>query len=128
MLVPRPILSSVSGSDEFAPRDAIPDASTAAALFPRVRGTRPAPRSPSEYVMATFVANYRAEYADEDPTTAAFSAHAYDAAWLARVRPNPAHDADEREVEAVGRNAGKRMLEYVRAPVRTETKLTSVRA
>lgn len=58
-------------------------AAAAAALFPRIRGTRPAPRNPDDYVMATFVANYRAEYADEDPTTAAFSAHAYDAAWVA---------------------------------------------
>jgi len=56
-------------------------ASAAAALFPRVRGTRPAPRDPNEYVYASFIADYRAEYA-EDPTATAFSAHSYDAAWL----------------------------------------------
>jgi branched-chain amino acid transport system substrate-binding protein len=57
-------------------------AAPAAALFPRIRGTRPAPRGPEDYVYASFVANYKAEYNGEDPTVAAFSAHAYDAAWL----------------------------------------------
>jgi branched-chain amino acid transport system substrate-binding protein len=59
--------------------DGVPDAS---GLFARVRGTRPAPRLASDYVYASFVANYRAEYHDQDPTAAAFSAHAYDAAWV----------------------------------------------
>src|SRR6185295_845829 len=36
-----------------------------------------------DYVFASFVANYRAEYTGEDPTAATFSHHAYDAAWLA---------------------------------------------
>jgi ABC-type branched-subunit amino acid transport system substrate-binding protein len=54
----------------------------ASALFPRIRGTRPAPRGFDDYVFATFVADYKAEYRGEDPTTAPFSAHAYDATWL----------------------------------------------
>jgi branched-chain amino acid transport system substrate-binding protein len=58
-------------------------AATAAALFPRIRGTRPAPRGLDDYVYAAFVANYKAEYAGEDPAAATFSAHAYDATWLA---------------------------------------------
>jgi branched-chain amino acid transport system substrate-binding protein len=57
-------------------------ASNATALFPRIRGTRPAPRSLDDYVYATFVANYKAEYGGEDPTGNAFAAHAYDAGWL----------------------------------------------
>ena len=58
-------------------------AAEAAALFPRIRGTRPAPLDPSDYVYASFVAGYRAEYGGENPTAATYSAHAYDAAWLA---------------------------------------------
>lgn len=54
----------------------------AARVFARVRGTRPAPRDPNDYVYASFIANYRAEYQGQDPTAATFSAHAYDAAWL----------------------------------------------
>jgi hypothetical protein len=59
------------------------NAAAAAKLFPRVRGTRPAPRDAKDYVFASFVANYKAEYGGEDPTAATFSHHAYDAAWLA---------------------------------------------
>jgi branched-chain amino acid transport system substrate-binding protein len=58
-------------------------AAAAAALFPRIRGTRPAPRNLDDYVYAAFVANFKAEYAGQDPTAAAFSPHAYDATWLA---------------------------------------------
>ena len=43
-------------------------AAGAAALFPHVRGTRPAPLDPDEYVYASFVAGYRAEYGGENPT------------------------------------------------------------
>lgn len=57
-------------------------ADSAAGLFPRVRGTRPAPRDPSDYELASFIAEYRTEYAGADPTGATFSAHAFDAAWL----------------------------------------------
>jgi branched-chain amino acid transport system substrate-binding protein len=57
-------------------------AGAAASLFPRVRGTRPAPRDASDYVLASFAADYRAEYRGENPLAATFSAHAYDAAWL----------------------------------------------
>jgi ABC-type branched-subunit amino acid transport system substrate-binding protein len=69
---------------EAAANQAVLDgAAEAAGLFPRIRGTRPAPLDPSEYVYASFVAGYRAEYGGEDPAAATYSAHAYDAAWLA---------------------------------------------
>src|SRR5205814_4110184 len=57
-------------------------AAGASALFPRIRGTRPAPRGLDNYVYATFVADYKAEYGGEDPAAATFSAHSYDATWL----------------------------------------------
>ena len=69
-------------TDAAANQAVLTAATGAAALFPRVRGTRPAPRDPSDRVFASFVADYRAEYQGESPTSAAFSAHAYDAAWL----------------------------------------------
>lgn len=68
-------------TDAAANQTVLDGAAGAAALFPRIRGTRPAPRDPGDYVYASFVADYRAEYGG-DPTGAAFSAHAYDAAWL----------------------------------------------
>jgi hypothetical protein len=40
------------------------------------------------------------------------------AAWLARIRPEPAHDAAARDVEAIGERAVKRMLDHMRAPER----------
>jgi hypothetical protein len=40
------------------------------------------------------------------------------AAWLARIRPDPAHDAARRDVEAIGERAVKRMLDHLRAPER----------
>jgi ABC-type branched-subunit amino acid transport system substrate-binding protein len=58
-------------------------AAAASSLFPRVRGTRPAPRDAKDYVYASFVANYKAEYGGADPASATFSHHSYDAAWLA---------------------------------------------
>jgi hypothetical protein len=42
------------------------------------------------------------------------------AAWLARVRPEPAHDASAQDMEIIGKRAFKRMLEHTRAPVRPE--------
>ena len=51
-------------------------------LYPRVRGTRPAPRDAAEFVYASFIADFRAEYGGASPEGATFSAHAYDAAWL----------------------------------------------
>lgn len=70
-------------TDAAANQSVFMGASGAASVFPRVRGTRPAPRDPSQYVFASFSADYRNEYAGEDPNTATFSAHAYDAGWLA---------------------------------------------
>jgi branched-chain amino acid transport system substrate-binding protein len=70
-------------TDAAANQSVLTGASAAGKLFPRVRGTRPAPRDVKDYVFASFVANYKAEYHGEDPTAATFSQHAYDAAWLA---------------------------------------------
>jgi branched-chain amino acid transport system substrate-binding protein len=68
---------------DAAANQAVLEGSVAAAgLFPRIRGTRPAPRDANDYVYASFLANYRSEYGGQDPTAATFSAHAYDAAWL----------------------------------------------
>jgi branched-chain amino acid transport system substrate-binding protein len=68
-------------TDAAANQAVLDRAAPASWLFPRIRGTRPAPRDLNDYVYASFAADYRAEYA-EDPTVTAFSAHAYDAAWL----------------------------------------------
>jgi branched-chain amino acid transport system substrate-binding protein len=68
-------------TDAAANQTVLDGAAAASGLFPRIRGTRPAPRDPNDYVYASFTADYRAEYAD-DPTVTAFSAHSYDAAWL----------------------------------------------
>jgi branched-chain amino acid transport system substrate-binding protein len=70
-------------TEAAANQEVLTGSATAAALYPHVRGTRPAPRDPNDYVFASFIADYRAEYAGALPTTANFSAHAYDAAWLA---------------------------------------------
>jgi branched-chain amino acid transport system substrate-binding protein len=69
-------------TDAAANQAVLTGSATAATLFPRVRGTRPAPRDPGEYVFASFIADFRAEYAGALPTTASFSAHAFDATWL----------------------------------------------
>jgi ABC-type branched-subunit amino acid transport system substrate-binding protein len=70
-------------TDAAANEGVLLGASAASALFRRVRGTRPAPRDRQEYVFASFVANYKAQYMGQDPTTATFSDHSYDATWLA---------------------------------------------
>jgi hypothetical protein len=36
------------------------------------------------------------------------------AAWLARVRPDPAHDAAAEDVEEIGKRAVERMLQHIR--------------
>jgi branched-chain amino acid transport system substrate-binding protein len=54
--------------------------SSAEDLFPNVLGTIPA--TPSGLAFDTFVASYFSVF-DQDPTEFGFSAHAYDAAWLA---------------------------------------------
>jgi branched-chain amino acid transport system substrate-binding protein len=68
-------------TDAAANQAVLDGAAAAAPLFPRVRGTRPAPRGMNDYVFASFAADYMAEYA-EDATTTTFSAHSYDGAWL----------------------------------------------
>lgn len=53
----------------------------AAALFPRIRGTRPRPLDTSDTVTSTFVASYAAEYGS-DVQPFSFTAHAYDMTWM----------------------------------------------
>jgi branched-chain amino acid transport system substrate-binding protein len=74
---------SIFLTDAAANQAVLTGAASAAGIYPHVRGTRPAPRDPSEYVLASFIADFRAEYAGALPTTATFSAHAFDATWLA---------------------------------------------
>jgi len=60
----------------------IEDTSAAARpLFDNVRGT--VPRTPSGGAFKAFAAFYGLEYNGEDPSDFGFSAHAFDAAWLA---------------------------------------------
>jgi hypothetical protein len=49
------------------------------------------------------------------------------AAWLARVRPDPAHDAPPDEVELVANRAVRRMLEYVHPSHRPVAPMTNAR-
>jgi ABC-type branched-subunit amino acid transport system substrate-binding protein len=69
-------------TDAAANKSVLTAAASAASLYPRVRGTRPAPGDPNDYVLASFIAEYRASNGGASPMTATFSAHAYDAAWL----------------------------------------------
>jgi branched-chain amino acid transport system substrate-binding protein len=69
-------------TDAAANAAVLTGAAGAAALFPNVHGTRPAPRSMDDFVYASFFGNYKAEYSPEDPSAATFSAHSYDATWL----------------------------------------------
>jgi branched-chain amino acid transport system substrate-binding protein len=73
---------SIFLTDAAASDDVLAAVSGGAGLFPRVRGSRPVPLDTNDFVVASFIADYRAEYGGESPTTASFSAHAYDAAWL----------------------------------------------
>ncbi|MCA9610136.1 MAG: ABC transporter substrate-binding protein [Myxococcales bacterium] len=59
--------------------DLLTEAGAASALFPRVRGSAPAPLAGVTY--DAFLASYRAEFG-EDARSFSFSANAYDAAWL----------------------------------------------
>jgi ABC-type branched-subunit amino acid transport system substrate-binding protein len=87
-------LNAVSGlADRFAKRgifltdsaaneDVLKGSKAATALFPRVRGSRPKPRTLMDHVFASFVANYKSKYGGADPTGTSFVGHSYDAAWL----------------------------------------------
>jgi branched-chain amino acid transport system substrate-binding protein len=100
---------SVFLTDAAANQAVLTGSATAAMLFPRVRGTRPAPRDPNEYVFASFIADFKAEYAGASPTTATFSAHAYDAAWL--VLYGAAHARlNEGQVTGTGISRGLRRM------------------
>lgn len=50
-------------------------------LYPNIRGVFPG--SPSGPIYAAFVSRYRAVFNGEDPEDASYSAHTYDATWLA---------------------------------------------
>ncbi len=62
--------------------DLLTEAADAAALFPRVRGSAPAPLAGVTY--DAFLASYRAEFGVE-ARSLSFTANAYDAAWLTLV-------------------------------------------
>jgi branched-chain amino acid transport system substrate-binding protein len=68
-------------TDAAANQAVLDGATGATAIFPHIRGTRPAPRDPNDYIYASLTADYRTEYG-EDAAATAFSAHSYDAAWL----------------------------------------------
>ena len=52
-----------------------------AALFPKIRGTRPRPLDTRDTVYGNFVASYAAEYQD-DVTQFSFTSQAYDMTWI----------------------------------------------
>jgi len=68
-------------SDSAANRDFLRDASAASGLFDRIRGTRPA--APEGIVFDAFVSAYAAENMGANAELFSFTAHAYDAAWVA---------------------------------------------
>jgi branched-chain amino acid transport system substrate-binding protein len=68
-------------TDSAANEDVLKE-SKAAKLFPKVRGSRPKPRTLNDLVFASFVANYKSKYGGADPTGTSFAGHSYDAAWL----------------------------------------------
>ena len=61
---------SVFLTDAAANQAVLAAAAGADSLFPRVRGTRPAPRDPEDFVYASFVADYQAEYGGAEPEPA----------------------------------------------------------
>ncbi|HEY0710185.1 MAG TPA: ABC transporter substrate-binding protein [Polyangia bacterium] len=95
-------------TDAAANQSVLTDAG-ATNLYPRVRGTRPAPRDSSDYVFASFIADYRAEYQDMSPTAATFSAHAFDATWLT-LYGAAASLFDEGRVTGAGISRGLRRM------------------
>jgi hypothetical protein len=73
-----------------------------------VRGTRPAPRDAKDYVFASFVANYKAEYGGEDPTAATFSHHALRRRLAGALRLGLVAAARERRGQRPGHRPGLR--------------------
>jgi len=67
--------------DAAAEADLFSATSEAAALYPSIRGTRPA--VPSGVLYDVFKAYYAAAFAGEDAEDSVYTAHSYDAAWLA---------------------------------------------
>lgn len=68
-------------TDSAANMDFLTDAAAASALFARIRGTRPA--APTGLVFDAFVGAYAAENDGADVRLFSFTAHSYDAAWIA---------------------------------------------
>ena len=92
---------SIFLTDSAATQDTIERG--AAALFPRIRGTRPRPLDTSDAVNSTFVASYAAEYGS-DVQPFSFTSHAYDMTWMTALG---ASWALLREGELTGLNIAK---------------------
>jgi len=67
-------------TDSAANEDFLSGTSSATALYPVIRGTRPAPSSGPVY--DAFITRYAAEFTGEDARTASFTAQSWDAAWM----------------------------------------------
>jgi len=85
----------------------IEEASSAVALFPKIRGTVPA--TPSGLAYTNFVAAYRSQFGGEDPSDFGFSAHAYDASWMA-IAGAAWSQYHEGEITGIGTARGLRKL------------------
>lgn len=83
------------------------EAAPAISLFPTIRGTIPS--TPSGLAYNNFVAAYRAQYNGEDPSDFGFSAHAYDAAWMA-IAGSVWSRYQEGEISGLGTARGLRKL------------------
>lgn len=88
--------------DSATNQDFIDDASSTA-LFPNIRGTRPAPVAGP--IFDAFILSYAALHGD-DAEDFTFTAHAYDAAWLALYG---AHWAVRQEESVTGRSIARGM-------------------
>lgn len=93
-------------TDSAANKDLLSGAASAAAVFPRVSGSRPAvPKGPTyELFKTSFNAAFR-----QDPNTFSFVSHSYDAAWLAFYGTARALRRDKR-ITRVGVARGLRSL------------------
>jgi branched-chain amino acid transport system substrate-binding protein len=86
----------------------IDEAISAIALFPTIRGTVPA--TPSGLAYNNFVAAYRSQYNGEDPSDFGFSAHAYDASWMAIAGAAWSWYQEGSEITGLGAARGLRKL------------------
>lgn len=91
----------------------IEEAMSAASLFPKIRGTVPA--TPSGLAYNNFVAAYRSQFGGEDPSDFGFSAHAYDASWMA-IAGMAWSKYQEGEITGLGAARGQRKLSESSGP------------